>query len=109
MHSQGVRWVETLPSEKRREYKASYSEIYIRAMGVLLQGFGSLAYNAVPWTQVGQVRAISQDSHCAHANTDHARNCDILKRFSWVRVAFCFKASARACAPLSPMLLSGHR
>src|SRR3954465_6838398 len=33
-------------------------------------------------------------------------NSDIQERFSWVRVVFCFRDSARACAPSEPVLLS---
>ena len=42
---------------------------------------------------------------CKHKST---QNCDILQRSSCVRAVFCFKDSARARAPSSPMPLSGN-
>src|SRR3954466_5243296 len=36
----------------------------------------------------------------------HPHNSDIQERFSWVRVVFCFRDSAKACAPSEPIWLS---
>src|SRR3954469_23065897 len=44
------------------------------------------------------------ESRLPHSNS-HTLISDILSRFSWVRVVFCFRDSARACAPSSPILL----
>src|SRR4051812_26062104 len=35
-------------------------------------------------------------------------NSDILLKFNWVRVVFCFRDSARAFAPSGPILLSEY-
>src|SRR5271166_2582829 len=51
------------------------------------------------------VQTISQIEQ-QNANINLSQNEDIRKRYSWVNVAFTFRASARAFPPSEPMLLS---
>src|SRR3954453_15784579 len=44
-----------------------------------------------------------------HTSKYNILNSDIPSRFSWVRVVFFFRDSARACAPSEPIWLSEDR
>src|SRR4051812_46268230 len=47
----------------------------------------------------------SAESHHPHSNS-HTLISDILERFSWVKIVFCFKDSASAQPPESPIEFS---